>query len=221
MSPPTIELPAVASPAATAALEQMLRALQGALRRAMAAGPAAAEDVAFQAELDEAMAAYDRFLAVVVAHHPMSCARGCAACCRDNPDGVAGVEILRLQARLQAEGRAEAVGAAAAEGAALFRDAAAALGREEALATWRRRGRRCPLLGADGACTVYTLRPVACRMFHALSPAAWCAPGDPRHAERQHPHLLPPLACRQLLGAISRCLGRPASTSLLEGLAQR
>lgn len=214
----SVELSAAGSPEARAALERMLVALQAALRRAMAGGPAAAGDAEMWADLDRAYAAYDAYLALVTAAHPTSCARGCDACCRDNPRGVAGVELLRVARALRAEGRAEGLRGAFAAAAAAYGPAREAHGEAGAGLRQRALQRPCPMLDPAGGCSVYLARPVACRMFYALTPAAWCAPEHPRFAERQNPNLVPPLVCRQLLGAISHCLGLPGSTNLWEGM---
>lgn len=220
-SPATLSLAGLEAPDAVAEQDRMLRALQDALRRAIAAGPEAANQVEFWADLDRAYQAYDRWIAHVSARNPISCARGCTACCHDNPHGVAGVEILRIQRALSSSGLEAELREDITEAAAAFAALSAEHGPEAALQRQRSQGRPCPLLGADGDCRAYPQRPVACRMFHALSPAAWCHPAHPEHARRQNPNLLPPLVCRQILGAISRCLGLPASGNLWEGLAAR
>lgn len=214
----TLELEAVGSPEARAALEQMLRALQGALRLAMAKQEQAAEEAAFWTAMDEALAAYDHYLGLVAAAHPMACRLGCTACCHDNPQGVAGVEILRIQRRLARDGLVPALENRITAAADAFHSRVESLGAKTAAESQRARGEPCPLLGSDGACAVYPERPVACRMFHANTPAAWCSPGHPRFGDRVNPNLVPPAVCLQILGAISRCLGLPASTDLWGGL---
>lgn len=216
MSVSAVDLAGAGSPEASAALHGMLTALQAALRKAMARGAASAEDPAFWADLDGAYEAYDAWIAVIAAQNRFSCAMGCAACCHDNPHGVAGVELLRVR-RAIAGRRAELqprVDLARSRYQALV----ASLGAQSAEAATRALGQPCPLLSDRGLCTAYAARPMACRMFHALTPAAWCDPSDPRFAERVNPNLVPPLVLRQLLGAISRCLGEPGGT-LWEGLS--
>lgn len=39
-----------------------------------------------------------------------------------------------------------------------------------------REARICPLLGSDGGCSVYAVRPLACRAYAVLTPADWCWP---------------------------------------------
>ena len=217
MAVPTLDLAGAASHEASVALDGMLKALQAALRKAMASGAATAEDAAFWQDIDRAYASYDAWIAVIAAQNPFSCAKGCTACCHDNPHGLAGVELLRMR-RAIAGWEAE-LQPRMDLAVARYRALVASLGPEMAEAATRSLRQPCPLLSEAGLCTAYTARPMACRMFHALTPAAWCDPSDPRFAERVNPNLVPPLVLRQLLGAISRCLGQPGGT-LWEGLRE-
>lgn len=201
--PDFVHLDAAASPEANARLTDMLRALQDALR-------APADDLAtLDAAMDRAFAAYDAFAAHVVAAHPMACAAGCTACCHDNPRGVSGVELRRLGQAIDA-----------------FPDGPALRARFAALAaegadpdTWRRMRRPCPLLDAAGRCRAYDRRPIACRAFFALTPAAWCDPDHPDYPRRTNPHLDPPAVLVQLLRVLSARAGLPVATDLHAGLA--
>lgn len=215
----TVALAGLDGEEAQALVRATLVALQDALRKAMASGPAAAEDASFWADLDRAYAAYDGWIALVARQNPLSCARGCTACCHDNPHGVAGVELARLRRRLRQDGLDQTLAPAFTEAARAFAALASEAGGAEAMRHQRARRRPCPLLGPGGDCRAYAQRPVACRMFHALTPASWCDPAHPDFARRQNPNLLPPLVCRQILGAISRCLGLPAQATLWEGMA--
>lgn len=206
-----------ASPEATAALDAMLKALQAALRRAMAGGPSTVSDPAFWEDLERAYAAYDAWIAVIGARNAFSCAMGCTSCCHDNPHGVAGVELARLGRALG--GREPELKPRVESAATRYRALVASVGPDQAEAQTRALGQPCPLLSDGGLCTAYAARPMACRMFHALTPAAWCDPADPHFSERVNPNLVPPLVIRQLLAAISRCLGLQGGT-LWEGLVE-
>lgn len=92
------------------------------------------------------------------------CQAGCDACCHLYvmiPPGVAeairNVLVERLDKAALAELRRDLQSAA---------NAADALGDPKALR------RRCPLLGVDGLCTVYDVRPPTCRAFTSGSVAA-------------------------------------------------
>jgi Fe-S-cluster containining protein len=202
-APPTITLEAAASPEANALLTRMLQALQGALR-------APPEDgLALETGLEAAFAAYDAYLAHVTTAHPVACAVGCTACCHDNPRGVTGVEVERLGKIVDAWPDGERV-------RARFTMLA---GRATDPETWRRLREPCPLL-QDGRCRAYAARPVACRAFVALTPAAWCSPEDPRYAERVNPHLDPPRVLLQILQALSARRGLPTAIDLHAGMAR-
>lgn len=191
-----MNLEATASPEAIALLNQGLLALQRALKEALAAK---SETAALQQALDEAFSAYDAYLAYVVGQHPMSCRLSCTACCHDNPQGVTGIEALRLQNQLKR--------LPLAQQAAIRAQATAALqAGSQNPHTWRARKVPCPLLH-DNQCTQYSVRPIACRAFYAHSPAEWCDPGHPRYASRVNPHLDPPRVYLQILSAISDVLG--------------
>ncbi len=202
-APPTITLDAAASPEANALLTTMLRALQGALRAAPDA------DDLLEEALAEGLVAYDAFLAHVVAAHPMSCRVGCTACCHDNPRGVTGVEIERLVRAVDALPDGAAVRAHFARLAA---------GRSDAEA-WRRRREPCPLLDTEGRCRAYAVRPLACRAFVAVTPAAWCDPASPSYADRVNPHLDPPRVILQILQALSARRGLAVAIDLHTGMA--
>lgn len=203
--PPTLTLDAAASPEANVLLTTMLHALQGALRAP------AADDTALETGLEQGLAAYDRYLAHVLAAHPMACRVGCTACCHDNPRGVTGVEIERLVRAVDALPDGPAIRARFATLAALRTDPAA----------WRARHAPCPLLDAEGRCRAYALRPLACRAFVAATPAEWCAPTHPSYPERVNPHLDPPRIILQILQALSARRGLSVVTDLHTGMAAR
>lgn len=197
-----IELQGAGEPEAVAALNGMLAALQGALRLPPERSPQ------MDAQIDMAFAAYDRYIAHVTARHPMSCRAGCTACCHDNPHSLSGLEQRRLSAWIGAQPDGAALRARFA--------ALAAEGEGVTQGAWRARGRACPLLseGPERHCRAYALRPVACRAFHAMTPAAWCSPGDPRYPERVNPHLDPPAVLLLALKVLSARLGLPEPSDL-------
>lgn len=115
-----------------------------------------------------AMTIADAAAAAFAAHFPnqpaIDCRAGCDACCHLPvmiPPGVAEAICAHLVERLDPD-------ALAALKAELAQAAAAA----DALADPSTLRRRCPLLGADGRCTVYAVRPLTCRAFTSPSAAA-------------------------------------------------
>lgn len=202
--PTTLTLDAAASPEATAHLNTMLFALQAALRLPPTSSPE------LEACVTDALAAYDRYVAHVVAAHPMSCRAGCTACCHDNPRGVTGVELRRLRAAIAEFPDADTILAHFAALAARTTDAA----------TWRKLREPCPLLSAAGRCRAYDARPIACRAFFALTPPGQCSPDDPLYESRVNPHLDPPKVLVQALHVLSQRLGLVPSTDLHAGLGR-
>lgn len=197
-------LHAAASPEANGLLTRMLHALQGALRAP------ANDDAALEKGISDALVAYDAYLAHVAGAHPLTCRRGCTACCHDDPDGVTGVELERL-GRLIDDWP---------DGPALRRRFAELAGEHTDAETWRRRGIPCPLLDAAGDCRAYTHRPLACRAFVSLTPPEWCGPTDARYPDRVNPHLDPPKIILQILQALSARRGLTVATDLHRGLAR-
>jgi Fe-S-cluster containining protein len=212
--PATVDLPGVASAAATAAMNEMLEALRG-----PPVGPRgwpaelATQQARWEASaphLDLAFAAYDRFLSAVARAHPVSCGAACTACCHDNPRGVTGVELRRLRDVIAGWPDRDAV-------VAQFRRYAAAGTPPE---QWRRLRRPCPLLDTAGRCRAYEARPIACRAFVAHTPAGWCDPDHARHADRVNPHLDPHPVILRLLDLLSQALELGKATDLHAGLAR-
>jgi uncharacterized protein len=115
-----------------------------------------------------AMAIADAAASAFMAHFPnqprRDCRAGCDACCHLYvmiPPGVAEAIGEYLVNRLDPA-------ALAALRVELEKAAAAA----KALADPSTLRRRCPLLGADGLCTIYEVRPPTCRAFTSKSAAA-------------------------------------------------
>jgi hypothetical protein len=75
------------------------------------------------------------------------------------------------------------------------------------MAVVKRAKLRCAFLGEDDRCVVYEARPVACRMFYALTDPAWCDVQHPKNADAVNPHFEPAKVLIQLLAAISERSG--------------
>lgn len=88
---------------------------------------------------------------------PLSCQRRCSFCCRGEIL-VSPQEARVIAARLTPT-QAYSVRAASR-------------------LTMRR---QCPLLTAEGDCGIYGVRPMACRVHHAVSPAAQCEDAEGEH----------------------------------------
>lgn len=97
------------------------------------------------------------------------CAAGCSACC------TLAVETTLPEAVAIGRALAPVTRGALADYVAVLRDLAA---RAEDWKSFLRRKRSagpCPLLDGEGRCTVYPLRPLACRALLATRNSAWCA----------------------------------------------
>ena len=98
------------------------------------------------------------------------CSRGCRNCC------TLHVEVSLTEALLVSD--ALTVEQAAAVEAAVERMGTELAGVDDFktfLRRYRQRVGACPLLDADGVCTVYPRRPFACRALLSTRPAEWCA----------------------------------------------
>jgi Fe-S-cluster containining protein len=97
---------------------------------------------------------------------PIACARGCSSCCVSKV-AVVAPEVLRITAYLRDGLAPEAL----AEIAARVRtadDATRGLSRAQRA----RAGVPCPLLDAEGACSVHPVRPLLCRGWTSLDAGA-------------------------------------------------
>lgn len=90
-----------------------------------------------------------------------ACVKGCNHCC------YMAVEVSAWEADMISRylGRNKAT-----EGQVLSIDNMEDAKREQDASVARYTGVRCTLLGADGKCTVYPVRPIACRTHHNLGP---------------------------------------------------
>ena len=131
-------------------------------------------------------AAYDAWAAsvLITEKRRITCSRGCSACCRHFVSSVEPYELIALDARLKARAdyadlvlasHSRAVLYANLTNEELARGATDEEAGDRALYRYFQRGKPCPFLAADGACGVYDVRPMACRMFYAESPPRYCA----------------------------------------------
>jgi Fe-S-cluster containining protein len=134
-------------------------------------------------------AAIDRAVAKSEAEgRPISCCRGCSACCRAQPVPVTPAEAYALALLVERlpEPRRSAVRGDFTERVSRLREAGLAelyldrdsdITSEEARQIARRYfqlGLVCPFLSDDGACGIYHDRPFVCRQYLVTSPAVRC-----------------------------------------------
>jgi Fe-S-cluster containining protein len=142
--------------------ETVFKHLRNLLRDA-ASGAAGLADGALSV-MAIADAAADAFQTQFPNQPARDCRAGCDACCHLYvmiPPGVAEAIGNYLTPRLRPSALA-----------ALRGDLKAAVAAAEALPDPSTLRRRCPLLGADGHCTIYEVRPLTCRAFTSGSALA-------------------------------------------------
>ena len=129
--------------------------------------------------------AYDEFVSAMLAQRekPITCRKACTACCSHYVDSVEPMELLSIHLRIRNREDYPALLHAFHLRAVLFQglcaEEAERNGDEEAgdkaLYRYFLRSLPCPFLESDGACGVYDVRPMSCRMFFAESPSRYCA----------------------------------------------
>lgn len=153
---------------------------------------------------------------------PVSCAKGCAACCKAQPVPVTPPEAMAIASLVAAqpaprrrELRARFADRERRLAEAGLRDiflretpvADAAAARAAALA-YHRLGLACPFL-EDDSCSIHAQRPLACRLYLVSSPASMCA--DPLH-QPVAVLAMPLRPISALLRAATPVAGRPQLT---------
>ena len=137
----------------------------------------------------------ERFHVEYAEQNPVSCKRGCSACCEQMVFDVAPVEVEDLGRHLRRTGRAEEVLARLRERRHRFDRIRLDHPRESgesddawvervALEFWGE-GLGCAFLDDEGACSVHEHRPQACRRFFVHGPPDLCNPADAASDERR------------------------------------
>lgn len=182
---------------------------------------------------DQALAAYDRYLAVMTGAGALEvrCAAGCAACCHEAPTGVQAVELLAIYERYrdfpdfaQLHNRAcdladklTALLSQQAPGETQIDSSSPAAA--QALLAYRRQREPCVFLGPDSRCRIYDRRPIPCRMHFAVTDPKWCESGDPHEEDAVTPNLEPPADMLVHMKTIARRLGLESlSPTLFQGI---
>lgn len=132
----------------------------------------------------------DHFAKQVPEHHPVSCSKGCAACCRQAvvmtlPEGAVIVRKYRelvVQKRETLEEMRDLFSELVERhGYVEGRHETMAPAMAEAGMTYWQYQLRCPFLGPKDECLIYDARPVACRLYYVVSPAENCTSRDGRN----------------------------------------
>jgi len=177
--------------------------------------------------------AYDAFADELCRAVPLqtTCAAGCAHCCNDAPTPVRGYELLAIYAVTHPRRRFRKLHNRAAELAERFTgELVAASGGRTAVKSdskpfiaarmaYLRAKQPCVFLDRQRrTCTVYDVRPLACRMHFSLDDPDLCDPA--REAEPQTPNLAPPEPLVEIMRRVDERLGLTVSPVLPVGFAE-
>lgn len=165
---------------------------------------------AIAAVADNLMQLYDRALgmaeAIVPCPKPLACKSGCCFCCHKYPITVNGLEALRIALHLRRT--LDAAGLARVKGRLRNLDGPLAAVRSGQAS--ERPLPPCPLLGEDGRCTVYGVRPLVCRVHNSTDPG-------PCEQAWLHPARRVPI----VVYGVPEHMARAVTAGLVAGLAQR
>ncbi len=133
--------------------------------------------------VDQAM---DRFFDAALQGHPVRCGPGCDRCCHQWIADLKACEAARLSARARATMDPQVtIAKLEAQQRAFERALREARGDEEAATrAYFFRNLPCVFLSAEGRCSVWDIRPYACRTYFSFSDPELCAPehqDDPNH----------------------------------------
>ena len=136
------------------------------------------------------------------------CGSGCSHCCFDNPHGVSAMEALRILPRLSTHQKDLLV--------EYFQDWSQLTEKNphRRQLIWKKKCKPCPLL-QEGKCSVYDVRPLACRSFFSIHHPDWCHPLHPNHQQQPqigHDDI------HSLLEKVSIQYGWTTSQDLISGL---
>jgi Fe-S-cluster containining protein len=150
---------------------------------------------------------YERFLTLVSPAFKPPCQAGCNHCCKGDPRGVSGIELTWLHQLVRGRDDAFAVRGRARRLARQVDALTGEHGDRQGYIEVEKAAQGCMFLDHKGWCSVYAARPVACRMFFAVTPAELCDAQHPQHEQAINPHLVPSETHRGVLLAISERLG--------------
>jgi len=178
-------------------------------------------------------AAYDTFSDELLdaASLDVTCAKGCTFCCNEVPTPVRGFELLEIYHRVHPRKDYRKIHDRCVELAGRFSgelirtsggrtsvksDSTAFIA---ARLAYLDLAEPCAFLDPQlKTCTVYEVRPLACRMHFSLDEPAWC---DPKDAQQPRtPNLAPPEPLVDLMRRIDERLGLAVSPMLPQGFAE-
>lgn len=234
-TPGEIRIPREAAARAAPMLKELETALRGAADLPGLDGCASRGTVprSFPDAVAAIYAAYDAFAAELAdaASLEMTCARGCTFCCNEVPTPVRGFELLEIYRRVQptrtyrkvhkrcvklAERFTLELERTSGGRASVKSDSQAFIA---ARLAYLEAAEPCAFLDRQRkTCTVYEVRPLACRMHFSLDEPTWCDPRVPE--EPRTPNLAPPEPLVDLMRRIDERLGLAVSPTMPQGFAE-
>jgi Fe-S-cluster containining protein len=175
--------------------DEIVAALRAMLRRPYD-GPLCSR---FRADLHGVLSLFERYQETILSHGGLKavCTRGCRYCCFHWPE-----DVYSFEGEIAADFIARHLPAKMATIAATFREDERELERLEEIVTLRLREpdireqlseedqvelllasyyrleRPCALLDHDGACGIYPVRPLSCRIYYNFSDPFYCVPSN-------------------------------------------
>ena len=124
--------------------------------------------------------AIDEYYNQIALFEGFRCGSGCFHCCFDNPHGVSAIEVERIVTKIHAHQKKRIE--------MYFQDWNQLPQEDSRLRqqVWKKKCKPCPLL-EDGKCSVYDVRPLACRSFFSIHNPEWCHPLHPNY--QKHPQI--------------------------------
>jgi Fe-S-cluster containining protein len=185
----------------------------------------------------KALQLYDEYLTYIVTRLQkegwnLSCVQACAACCFAMPAEVSSWELLMIYAHLQEMGGVERAFRKHLENCQVYSrvaDEAQGLAERQTgtpsdfdldrvLLAYSKARQPCGFLLPSRECLIYSLRPLACRMHFAFTPAAWCDPSHALFPQGVRLNFRPHNDVCRALGELDRRLGLPHENLLCSGL---
>lgn len=177
-------------------IERKIATLLGKL---ISAGYPSCLDKRFVAAYDEIRRLFALYQAEVLAVYPhkVSCGASCGVCCNHWPEDTYSFEIQIIADLIRRERPLEIkkicavlrgdIDRLAVIKSAVDKQFLNASRRKElgdidpydvALSSFYQFNRACPLLGKDGSCSIYAIRPFTCRVYVSFSPPEFCRPDN-------------------------------------------
>ncbi|MEC7984109.1 MAG: YkgJ family cysteine cluster protein [Myxococcota bacterium] len=151
----------------------------------------------------------------IASYTGFSCKKGCGACCKDNPHGISGIEFERILSVTKTRTDAEELKSTLADMSMRYQRLKA--NDPNPQIAWKRKGIHC-IFYKEGSCSIYDVRPLACRSFFALTPAPLCDTNHPNHEDSQNPQFVGSQEFHQTLLDFSAKRGLTLPDDLISGL---